>query len=147
MTRTGMLMVTSCLVFGLLSCSTHTQTTPNADSSHVVNRQPNTPDGNPTEAQQPTKEREVAQKSVRAAEERRERDQLAGRPVMDEAVALGFADASRVRLRVRLMNSSALSGRYDPNFNTESYAHIVENGFLGVEANPLSTFSIDVDRA
>ncbi len=141
MTRTGMLMVTSCLVFGVLSCSTNTQTMPDADSSHVVNRQSNTPPGNPTEAQQSTNEREVTQKSARAAGERRERDQLAGRPVMDQAAALGFADASLV------MNSSALSGRYDPNFNTESYAHIVENGFLGVEANPLSTFSIDVDRA
>ncbi len=38
MTRTAMLMVTSCLVFGALSCSTHTRTTPDADSSHVVNR-------------------------------------------------------------------------------------------------------------
>ena len=143
MTRTAMLMVTSCLVFGLLSCSTHTQTMPDADSSLVVNRQPDTPPGNPTEAQQSTNQREVAQKSARAAGKRRELDQRAGRPVMDEAVALGFADASRVRV----MNSSALSRRYDPNFNTESYAHIVENGFLGVEANPLSTFSIDVDRA
>ena len=143
MTRTAMLMVTSCLAFGVLSCSTHTQNTPDADPSHVVNRQLNTPPGNPTEAQQSTNEREVAQKLARAAGERRERDRLAGRPVMDEAVALGFADSSRVRL----MNSSALSRRYDPNFNTESYAHIVENGFLGVEANPLSTFSIDVDRA
>jgi Ca-activated chloride channel family protein len=40
-----------------------------------------------------------------------------------------------------------LHGRYNPNFNTESYAHIVENVFLSVAANPLSTFSIDVDRA
>ena len=31
--------------------------------------------------------------------------------------------------------------------NTESYAHLGENGFLDVEAEPLSTFSIDVDRA
>jgi Ca-activated chloride channel family protein len=29
----------------------------------------------------------------------------------------------------------------------ESYAHITENGFVGVVDNPLSTFSIDVDRA
>ena len=35
----------------------------------------------------------------------------------------------------------------DPDFNTESYDRIYENPFLGVEANPLSTFSIDVDRA
>ncbi len=133
MTRTAMLMVTSCLAFGALSCSTHTQTMPPADSSHVVNRQPNTPPGTPTEAQQTTNEREVAQKLARAAGERRERDLLAVGAVMDQVA--------------RAMPSSALAGRYDPNFNTESYAHIVENGFLSVETNPLSTFSIDVDRA
>ncbi len=32
-------------------------------------------------------------------------------------------------------------------WNTESYAAIEENAFLSVRANPLSTFSIDVDRA
>jgi Ca-activated chloride channel family protein len=34
-----------------------------------------------------------------------------------------------------------------PDFNTESYAHIQENAFLAAANNPLSTFSIDVDRA
>ncbi len=34
-----------------------------------------------------------------------------------------------------------------PDFNTESYAHIRENDFRLVSAAPLSTFSIDVDRA
>lgn len=33
------------------------------------------------------------------------------------------------------------------NFETEDYDDIVENRFLGVAANPLSTFSIDVDAA
>ncbi len=33
------------------------------------------------------------------------------------------------------------------DFNTESYAHIDENDFRLVDASPLSTFSIDVDRA
>ncbi len=33
------------------------------------------------------------------------------------------------------------------DFNTESYARIEENGFRSVGASPLSTFSIDVDRA
>lgn len=32
-------------------------------------------------------------------------------------------------------------------FNTEDYDHIVENKFLSVKQQPLSTFSIDVDRA
>jgi Ca-activated chloride channel family protein len=40
-----------------------------------------------------------------------------------------------------------LPGRYNPDFNTEGYDHIVENPFLSVDSNPLSTFSIDVDRA
>ena len=34
-----------------------------------------------------------------------------------------------------------------PLFNTESYARIEENGFRRVGESPLSTFSIDVDRA
>lgn len=33
------------------------------------------------------------------------------------------------------------------NFNTEDYSQIVENEFLSVTENPLSTFSIDVDTA
>ena len=35
----------------------------------------------------------------------------------------------------------------DQSFNTEDYDHIVENKFLSVKQQPLSTFSIDVDRA
>ena len=40
-----------------------------------------------------------------------------------------------------------LPGRNRPVDNTESYDRIVDNPFLGARANPLSTFSIDVDRA
>lgn len=36
---------------------------------------------------------------------------------------------------------------YNPNFNTESYSAITENGFKKPLADPLSTFSIDVDNA
>ena len=35
----------------------------------------------------------------------------------------------------------------DSAFNTEEYDHIIENKFLSVMQQPLSTFSIDVDRA
>ncbi len=35
----------------------------------------------------------------------------------------------------------------NPEFNTESYSPITENGFQNVAQNPLSTFSIDVDNA
>jgi Ca-activated chloride channel homolog len=37
--------------------------------------------------------------------------------------------------------------RWNPNFNTEAYAHIESNGFRRVDQFPLSTFSIDVDTA
>jgi Ca-activated chloride channel family protein len=40
-----------------------------------------------------------------------------------------------------------LPGRFRPVDNTESYDRIVDNAFLGARANPLSTFSVDVDRA
>lgn len=39
------------------------------------------------------------------------------------------------------------SWRYNGDFNTEGYDHIVENPFLKTNDNPLSTFSIDVDAA
>ena len=42
---------------------------------------------------------------------------------------------------------AGLPGRYNPNFHTESYARIEENEWLATVNNPLSTFSIDVDRA
>ena len=42
---------------------------------------------------------------------------------------------------------SGLPGRYNPNFHTESYARIEENDWLAAANNPLSTVSIDVDRA
>ena len=45
-------------------------------------------------------------------------------------------------------SAAAVSVLYaPPSFNTESYARIRENDFQLVSASPLSTFSIDVDRA
>ncbi|HBL74168.1 MAG: hypothetical protein A2W90_17600 [Bacteroidetes bacterium GWF2_42_66] len=38
-------------------------------------------------------------------------------------------------------------GMRTPDWNTENYAAITENGYKDVFANPLSTFSIDVDNA
>ena len=66
----------------------------------------------------------------------------AGRP---QAVrqAVGIDAARRVSEAAR----GSVSPRPRSDFNTESYAHIEESGFLGVEDNPLSTFAIDVDRA
>ncbi|OPX24009.1 MAG: hypothetical protein B1H04_03045 [Planctomycetales bacterium 4484_123] len=40
-----------------------------------------------------------------------------------------------------------MPGQTGEGFNTEAYDHIVENPFLPVKDNPLSTFSIDVDTA
>jgi Ca-activated chloride channel homolog len=37
--------------------------------------------------------------------------------------------------------------RYNPDFNTEGYSPVNENGYKDVKHNPLSTFSIDVDNA
>jgi Ca-activated chloride channel family protein len=39
------------------------------------------------------------------------------------------------------------SNRFNPNFHTEGYDHIVDNAFIRVADHPLSTFSIDVDTA
>lgn len=43
--------------------------------------------------------------------------------------------------------SAALPAGAERDFNTESYDHIDENGFVAVQNEPLSTFSIDVDTA
>ena len=78
---------------------------------------------------QPAEERQAARKRVIGNSVRTTAaDQLAPASVMRHA-----APASPLR--------------FDPEFNTEAYAHIVENGFRHVEDHPLSTFSIDVDRA
>ena len=42
---------------------------------------------------------------------------------------------------------SSVPPAYNPNFNTEGYATIHENGYKDVLKQPLSTFSIDVDKA
>src|SRR5436309_3879007 len=41
----------------------------------------------------------------------------------------------------------AIAQPADAQFNTEEYGRIQENEFLSVAENPLSTFSVDVDRA
>ena len=61
---------------------------------------------------------------------------------LDELVATGVAgEVQRMRMGAppRMLHVR--------DFNTESYAHIDENDFKLVSASPLSTFSIDVDRA
>ena len=77
-------------------------------------------------------------------------ESLAGRA---ERAAVSASGQPGVPGEIRLrgptsINSAARSGiaRY-VDFNTESYARISENDFRLVSASPLSTFSIDVDRA
>ena len=66
----------------------------------------------------------------------------------NESVAPLAAQAAMVADGIASSNlAQQFRGRYDRDFNRESYAHIVENAFVAVGPNPLSTFSIDVDRA
>jgi Ca-activated chloride channel family protein len=61
--------------------------------------------------------------------------------------AAGIASVSAAERRPPGLTSPATHGRRDPAHNTEQYDRIYENPFLGTDANPRSTFSIDVDRA
>src|SRR5262249_16021283 len=63
-----------------------------------------------------------------------------------EAENLGGVDA--VKQRIRGENASQWYGNYNRNqLGTASYPHLIENSFLSVLQNPLSTFSIDVDTS
>ncbi len=66
-----------------------------------------------------------------------------GRPLESPASIVANAPAAVVADATR----NHLPGRYDPDFNTEAYDRVIENPFLSAADNPLSTFSIDVDRA
>jgi Ca-activated chloride channel family protein len=68
----------------------------------------------------------------------------------DKSRALGYASREMAAPSVNSVGGGALNqsfNRYNPNFNTEGYAPVNENGFRDVTHNPLSTFSIDVDNA
>ena len=67
---------------------------------------------------------------------------------LDEVAATGAAGEVQRRRAGGYLGTTCCGfsgGRV--GFNTESYAHIDENDFKLVSASPLSTFSIDVDRA
>lgn len=71
-----------------------------------------------------------------------------------ESLAMQAADASGIIANLAPAPGYAPGASHVPPYrirrepwNTESYAAIEENPFLSVRANPLSTFSIDVDRA
>lgn len=68
--------------------------------------------------------------------------------VLDQLVVTAQAATAKRRAQGAVMRpAQALRGRFNPDFNTESYALIEENQFRAAGPNPLSTFSIDVDRA
>lgn len=79
--------------------------------------------------------------------------------MLDECVVVGYAQecnsnvAAPSSVRIRGISSSAKKSRSTgyyqpaPDFNTEGYSAIHENGFKSPLREPLSTFSIDVDAA
>ncbi len=71
---------------------------------------------------------------------------------LEEVVAVGYGiqKKSSVTGAVSFVGSNytrGISYFQSPNWNTENYSTIHENGFKDAQANPLSTFSIDVDNA
>jgi Ca-activated chloride channel family protein len=63
------------------------------------------------------------------------------------AASVGPQHPQRKYIEERLKNLEDVQRRQSGEFNTEAYAHIVENPFLKTVDAPLSTFSIDVDTA
>ena len=74
--------------------------------------------------------------------------------VLHESVAAGHPEQDMDHLSFSTRKLYAPASEYiytgyitPPDFNTEGYSAIHENGFRNVRDEPLSTFSIDVDRA
>jgi Ca-activated chloride channel homolog len=78
---------------------------------------------------------------------------------MEEVVVVGYGSLKKSQLTGACTSIAYDSPRrerkalaasqvcYDAEFNTECYSKINENGFRDVAKEPLSTFSVDVDRA
>jgi Ca-activated chloride channel family protein len=85
--------------------------------------------------------------------EQGEREQVAAMPPARLGVQTYSPAGGNPGIVVRGAHSIAAKGeapphrRNDPGWNTEAYDRIEDNRFLSVESSPLSTFSIDVDRA
>src|SRR5690606_9243829 len=74
--------------------------------------------------------------------------ELEGLVAVGMAADATFASASKAPASLQQRVSAyAAPHPGHPDWNTEQYAHIEESGFLAAGRNPLSTFSIDVDRA
>lgn len=77
--------------------------------------------------------------------------------MLSEAVVIGYGTSRKMATNSRSYESAGIKHRVSPSadshyksggyYNTEDYGAIVENRFLSVGNNPLSTFSIDVDAA
>lgn len=65
---------------------------------------------------------------------------------LDEVVVVGYGASRSSRIQGRRTKRSIPTSHYY-NPSNESYAKLNENGFRNPFANPLSTFSIDVDKA
>lgn len=71
---------------------------------------------------------------------------------LEEVVTVGYGVQNNFRIRGVSMKQKAEAQSNvfymaPPDWNTENYSTIHENGFKDAQANPLSTFSIDVDNA
>ena len=103
----------------------------------------------------PSGEQNVTVTRIGYLTQRRQVTVVAGRTeVADFALLAGVQIADSIaaerRAQPMLRAASSITGSprgFPPPFNTESYANIDENDFKLVSASPLSTFSIDVDRA
>ena len=67
--------------------------------------------------------------------------------VIDKAAEGGLAYNAAMMPMPSEAEAGAWLPAYEPDFNTEEYASIDENGFHSVRTSPLSTFSADVDTA
>ncbi len=106
----------------------------------------------------PAGERTIAVELIGYAPQRRQVTVAAGQTTVVDLVLIPAAvSLDELRLEQPLAETmerarhdasvAAVQFVASPDFNTESYAHIQENDFRLVSASPLSTFSIDVDRA
>ncbi|MDB4905640.1 MAG: hypothetical protein JWO05_424 [Gemmatimonadetes bacterium] len=70
---------------------------------------------------------------------------------LDAVVATGVAEATTMMRAPYALNGkvagAAIGGQGRERFNTEEYARVEDNAFTSTRSHPLSTFSIDVDRA
>ena len=91
---------------------------------------------------------EIAIEADPAAPSRDERKQRAAHPAAAAATEQASATSGAVSPGYGIARGRRphIRHRHEP-WNTEEYSRIYENRFLDARANPLSTFSIDVDRA